>query len=240
VKKLSQLQRMLVRTGAIVVALGALSAPALALTTYTYTAPWSYWANSWGSSNWASYAALTQGLTFEFTTSAPLISVGCGTNSYNISCQSDLATQVESWHYNGGSSFLKLGSDVADSVLTGLFLSTDANGNILNDRFYLNGPVVIPSLVNETSTLSEAHDGYDQQLLQSTYLRQYSTGMHSEPLYASLSEGMSNGRGAGQWSVSNTSDPIVSAVPEPETYALMLLGVGLIGTIARRQKAPIG
>ena len=29
---------------------------------------------------------------------------------------------------------------------------------------------------------------------------------------------------------------IVSAVPEPETYAMMLLGLGMIGTIARRRK----
>lgn len=32
---------------------------------------------------------------------------------------------------------------------------------------------------------------------------------------------------------------MVSAVPEPETYALMLAGLGLVGTIARRRKAKI-
>lgn len=29
----------------------------------------------------------------------------------------------------------------------------------------------------------------------------------------------------------------VTAVPEPETYAMLLAGLGLIGTIARRRKA---
>ncbi|MBK9444344.1 MAG: PEP-CTERM sorting domain-containing protein [Comamonadaceae bacterium] len=29
----------------------------------------------------------------------------------------------------------------------------------------------------------------------------------------------------------------VSSVPEPETYAMMLAGLGLIGTIARRRRA---
>jgi len=29
----------------------------------------------------------------------------------------------------------------------------------------------------------------------------------------------------------------VTAVPEPETYAMLLAGLGLMGTIARRRKA---
>jgi hypothetical protein len=30
---------------------------------------------------------------------------------------------------------------------------------------------------------------------------------------------------------------MVSAVPEPETYAMLLAGLGLVGAIARRRKA---
>jgi hypothetical protein len=38
--------------------------------------------------------------------------------------------------------------------------------------------------------------------------------------------------------VSDTTDLApVSAVPEPETFAMMLAGIGLIGTIVRRRKA---
>lgn len=36
-----------------------------------------------------------------------------------------------------------------------------------------------------------------------------------------------------------TWTPVVSAVPEPESYAMLLAGLGLMGTIARRRKAKL-
>ena len=39
------------------------------------------------------------------------------------------------------------------------------------------------------------------------------------------------------WHGFNVGSASVSAVPEPETYAMMLAGLGLIGAIARRRKA---
>jgi hypothetical protein len=203
-----------------------------AVPTYTYTAPITWWANSWGSANWASYAALDgSNIKFEFTTAAPLTDFGC---SHSYSCQNNLSSQVLSWRYHGGSSFLNIGSDIAGSVLSGLFLNVDSNGNIINDRFYVSGPVVIPTLENEVSILIQAHDGYDQQLMQSSYLRQYSTGIYSQPLYASLSEGMSNMHGAGSWAFADVQNSAASNLPEPS--GLVLIGLGLLGLIASRRR----
>ena len=37
--------------------------------------------------------------------------------------------------------------------------------------------------------------------------------------------------------INNKGQVIVLAIPEPETYALMLAGLGLIGFVAQRQKS---
>jgi hypothetical protein len=61
-----------------------------------------------------------------------------------------------------------------------------------------------------------------------------------------FSLGQSNGNGAtgtpGTWifafaGVGGTPLPHVDAIPEPETYAMMLLGLGFVGFMARRRKA---
>lgn len=43
--------------------------------------------------------------------------------------------------------------------------------------------------------------------------------------------------GAGVLQIRNISDaPILAAVPEPETYAMLLAGMGLVGAVARRRQ----
>ncbi|MCV2369822.1 PEP-CTERM sorting domain-containing protein [Roseateles oligotrophus] len=203
--------------------------PAQASVTYTYKAPITYWANSWGSANWAHYGGLDgSGIEFEFTVAGPLINAGCGAGPVHVGCNANLLPDVLSWKYHGGSAFMNTGSALGGH-LTGLALSTGNSGEVTMARFYLDGAVVIPTLEPYTSTLTEAFDGYDQQLLASNYLRQYSTGIHSEPLYASLSEGFSNMRGAGSWRVTSGASGGGNNIPEPTSLLLVLAGIGMIG-----------
>ncbi len=58
-----------------------------------------------------------------------------------------------------------------------------------------------------------------------------------KPLVATVANWNDLGGGSFGAVVPNTSAFSVSAVPEPETYALLLVGLGLIGTIARRRRA---
>lgn len=58
-------------------------------------------------------------------------------------------------------------------------------------------------------------------------------------LFAYSAPGASNGGGQGLgdegWGITSATVHAVTAVPEPETYAMLLAGLGLIGTIARRR-----
>lgn len=203
---------------------------------YTYTAPITSWYDATGH-NWQLYAGLNSALKFEFTVAAALTNISCGPNL----CQTNITSQVLSWHYHGGSDFMNLGSDVG-GTLSGITVNTDANGNILRDTFYVNGPTVIAGLEGYDSSFTEAHDGYDQQSLFSTYARFVTYGYLYTPIYGGLSEGMSNTAGAGSWTMATVADATApgNGVPEPGALALAMValaGLGssrLRGALARR------
>lgn len=201
------------------------------LTTYTYTAPITSWYDATGH-NWQLYAGLNSDLRFEFTTATPLVDVNCGPNQ----CQTNILPRVLSWRYNGGSPFMNLSSST-HGTLTGLTVNTDANGNILADRFYVNGTTVIPGLEDYDSSFTQAHDGYDQQVLYSTYARFVTYGYLYAPIYGGLAEGMSNTHGAGSWSMRVDQGPgPQNQIPEPATWTIVLAGLAGLTIMMRRHR----
>jgi PEP-CTERM motif len=87
-------------------------------------------------------------------------------------------------------------------------------------------PVKSASMNGGTTTVS----GLEFNLLQgvNTFLFAYDTvGPDQHPNQLTQYE---------SWNIGSATVSSVSAVPEPETYAMMLAGLGLMGTIARRRK----
>ncbi len=133
---------------------------------------------------------------------------------------------------------MNLGSATHGS-LTGLAVQTNATGQILADVFYLNGSTVITGLESYNSSFTQAHDGYDQQVLYSDYARFVTYGYLYAPIYGGLAEGMSNTRGSDSWSMRVAADvgPQTNQVPEPASWALTLAGLVLLTRQLRSRQA---
>lgn len=86
---------------------------------------------------------------------------------------------------------------------------------------YWGSTLLTPSpLVGTTSTTWQTYSQTVSALTGSTVLRFESVGPATSASYGSYLDNVS----------------VTSAVPEPQTYAMMLLGLGLMGFIARRRK----
>jgi hypothetical protein len=202
------------------------SAPALALATYTYTAPTF---NNWydgGGHGFALYAGLDgSGIQLQFTTATPLISVGSAFDT------TDITAQVLSWSYHGGSAILNQSSSGTGAL--SVQLTTNADGSVFYSKFYVSGPVVIPSLEAYTSSMTVGHDAnYDQQTLNSNYQRSFGQDLRGNPYYAPLGEYMSTPQNSGTWALS-----VTSPVPEPQTWAAASMGLLVLARRLRKVAA---
>lgn len=210
--------------------------------TYHYESPIDYWADSGGRGSFALFAGLTDWkLSLDLTLANPL-GAGLGVPVGPVWHAVD-AGDILSWTYHGGGPALSLGSNIGGTL--SLFVVTDASGNISNSTFTVNGAVTIPNLAapdaqgrtSYSSWLSQYHAAYyDQQLLTSDFTRVFGYNLYGQPYLGSLSERIATPQFGGVWSMTTNSEP-AAMVPEPETYALLLAGLGALGLISRRQRA---
>ncbi len=159
------------------------------------------------------------------------------------------------------------GNGVADFTWTGVEVYTPSATAALNNSIYsASGNVLIAALGGQTISqiAFDYFTYYDSDILDLTNTNTWSlldgggvsrfSGIMSAPggpdnsgkavqsfvqnvtpgLYSTLKLTFSNNEAMG---FDNFSVTAVPAIPEPETYALMLAGLGLVGFMARRRKA---
>ena len=98
---------------------------------------------------------------------------------------------------------------------------TPGGANSLMNVYWGSTLLTATSLIGNTGGVWQSYSQNLTALGSSTVLRFESIGPVSAPTYGSYLDNVS----------------VMAAVPEPETYAMMLLGLGLLGFMARRKSA---
>ena len=98
---------------------------------------------------------------------------------------------------------------------------TPGGANSLMNVYWGSTLLTPTSLIGNTGGVWQSYSQNLTALGSSTVLRFESIGPVSAPTYGSYLDNVS----------------VMAAVPEPETYAMMLLGLGLLGFMARRKSA---
>jgi hypothetical protein len=99
--------------------------------------------------------------------------------------------------------------------------NTPGGANSLMNVYWGSTLLTPTALVGTTTGVWQTYSQNVTALGSSSLLRFESTGPVSAPTYGSYLDNVS----------------VMAAVPEPETYAMMLLGLGLLGFVARRKNA---
>ncbi len=146
----------------------------------------------------------------------PLVAFNGSSNNYsagNFSASDSVKRLYEGYYSSVMSSNLNNPAPKAKAFQLALWELNNDNGNLLNGslRFNsLNNAVVADANAMLTTALGS---GVIQNLYQFTAYTSTGAGMSSQKLLA------------------------VTPVPEPETYAMMIAGLGLLGFFARRKKS---
>lgn len=99
--------------------------------------------------------------------------------------------------------------------------NTAGGANSLMNVYWGNTLLTASPLVGNTTGTWQTYSGSVTALGSSTALRFESVGPASSPSFGSYLDNVS----------------VVSAVPEPGTYAMLLMGLGLVGFVARRKRS---
>lgn len=115
----------------------------------------------------------------------------------------------------------KTGNVTGTSIIDGsysLLLTETKSGNVVLEKNNLN--------LNDTSSSSSG--SYQWSFSDLVANRSYTIALTG--LWKGVKE-------SNQWSLTTPPSVSITPVPEPETYAMFLAGLGVIGMIARRRKA---
>ncbi len=133
----------------------------------------------------------------------------------------DIATQDFTMSSAGSVSFLLSWVDLISTKIK--------NGNIEED----DGKYSLTLTRSNNQVVATMNNFIDSsQAASGTY--SYSTGLLSAGSYSLAFEGKWNGPINDNW-VNSIPSVSIAAVPEPETYAMLLAGLGVIGVIAKRR-----
>jgi hypothetical protein len=163
--------------------------------------------------------------------SVPLVTVGDGVGGFNAHFGDTFAASTagttfsDIFTFNIGTPF-----DVASSV-TSSYLNTPLTKDLLITGFslYRYDPATMAVLGTAIAGINET--GFGSHPTDSWSLSTYNLTNGS---YALKVDGRVLGAGGGAFG----GDLVVSAVPEPQSWAMLLAGLGMVGMAARRKRAP--
>lgn len=143
----------------------------------------------------------------------------------------DVQAQSTSLTLNFGT--VAQGSSAAPLLFT--LYNMQADNRVGLDLDSISGSGDTGKLTTDLTSFTNMGQGYNQSL--GAWLDTSTVGSFSAHYLLTLSDadvGASNTRGTYQMDINLVGN--VAAVPEPETYALMLAGLGLMGFVARRRQ----